>query len=121
MARRMTESNAAKDIERQINAEAKSRRTRNNRRHGRVVPDSLWCSAGEVLDLSASGLRLQCTKAVGAGVGKVVLRDRNHTVEVQGRVVWCKKVGFRRFEVGLEFVDIAPETAATIRAMAVFS
>ena len=122
MARgRMTESDAAKDIERQIDAETNAREARNKRRHGRVVPDGLWCSVGEVLDLSASGLRLQCAKAIGEGVGKVLLRDNNHSVEVLGRVVWCNKVGFRRFEVGLEFVNIAPETAATIRAMAVFS
>ncbi len=110
-------ADTTREIARKMRAETEPE-TANNRRHGRIRPDAIWCSLGTILDLSASGLRVMSKKPLG-GQGVVTMRDGDVTVSVQARIVWCRRIGFRRHEAGIEFVDIRPEEAARLRSMAV--
>jgi len=77
------------------------------RRHGRFRQDGLQSSLGPVLDISASGIRLMSRRRVN-GVIEVVLKSESGLeLKVSGRVVWCRREGFRRHLVGLELVELS--------------
>ncbi len=74
----------------------------------RFITTMVTCGAGEVLDICAGGLRVVSKKPSGGP------SDQIHTLTVQSpwghcnlevRIVWTKKVSWRRFETGVEFVD----------------
>lgn len=86
---------------------------KNARRHGRVRLGTVKTSFGPMIDLSASGCRVQLTEKVSVAPGDVL------TMEITGvdgkflvttRVAWIKRSGWFRKEIGFEFQDI---TAAT--------
>jgi hypothetical protein len=84
----------------------------NRRRHGRLNTESLTINNGVVLDLSASGMRAQVKGKVLFTVGDQAafrLRSCAREMSVDGRVVWVKKAGFRKHQIGVEFVNITPE------------
>ncbi|MEE9211460.1 MAG: PilZ domain-containing protein [Phycisphaeraceae bacterium] len=79
---------------------------------GRIWGDTLECSLGTVIDLSASGMR------VHRRAGRIIKPDTTITVTLQSavgalqlksRVVWAQKIGFWRQEIGLKFLDVSPE------------
>ncbi|MCE9592048.1 MAG: PilZ domain-containing protein [Planctomycetes bacterium] len=93
----------------------------NHRRHGRIRCEMLRCKLGEIADLSASGMRVRRLGRKVADKGDVLhmnLLAFNQSVPVQAKVVWVKKSGFLRYEFGLEFMELAPETRASIASLA---
>lgn len=84
----------------------------NRRRHGRLTTESLTINNGVVLDLSASGMRAQIKGRVLFTVGDQAsfrLRSCAREMTVDGRIVWVKKSGFRKHQIGVEFVNITPD------------
>jgi hypothetical protein len=87
----------------------------NRRRYGRVRCAGLrchfaeYCSDGaEVLDLSASGMRLRFRRKVDVEDGAIVnitLISPAAAIRTVARVVWNRRMGFRRHEVGMTFID----------------
>ena len=65
---------------------------------------------GPVLDLSLSGVRIRCAKPP---IGEVDLElvGSGEWVPLRAEVVWVNKIGFRKHEAGLRFLDVTPETA----------
>ena len=49
---------------------------------------------------------------------EVKLTALERDVELNVRVAWVQKTGVRQFTVGLEFVDVTPEIAEAIQAIA---
>lgn len=93
------------------------------RRADRYQPENVQCPLGEVKDLSRVGLRIACKGKPplrSAQVGKIRLRGPDGSIEVQSRVVWIKRVGLRRHEVGLEFVNVKPGVSDALAALAEF-
>lgn len=93
----------------------------NNRRHGRVKCQDLSCTLGEVLDLSASGMRVR-----RAG-NPIVRKGERFSMTVQTldgpmlapvEVTWIRKTGWRRHEVGLSFIEIGAALSAALATMA---
>ena len=85
------------------------------RSKNRTAQDELQCSLGRVMDISPTGMRITCRRVPKE---KWVKFDLNTTVDpipVQARVVWAKRLGFRKHEIGLHFVDPSPELASFIR------
>ena len=81
-------------------------------RHGRLRTEKLRTVLGEVADLSASGLRLCCKGKCRVNADQQLelkLQALEEQVVVTGRVVWTSKTGFRRYELGVEFVDLTDE------------
>ena len=82
-----------------------SSRRRYHRVKGRGAVNS---NLGRVLDLSGGGLRVLSKKKAG-GRGRVELISAIDSVVFPVRVVWCHKVGFRKYIMGLEFIDLTTE------------
>ncbi len=69
------------------------------------------CSAGTVIDLSAGGVRILSKRRrrgrtiiyFGAGEGQ--------RLGVKCKIVWCRRMGFRTYLVGLQFEDLPLEAA----------
>ena len=118
MARgRFKTSTTLQDIERNMRADGSLASKESRRRSGRVHPELVRCNLGTILDLSATGLRVRTHRRL-RGTNVVVLRDGDYAVCVRAEVVWSIKRGFRRHEMGLEFIELTQETAGVLRAMA---
>lgn len=88
------------------------------RRHHRVKgTGSLTSNLGTVLDISASGLRV-LGKTAAEGQGRVELTASGQSIVIPARVVWSHKVGFRKYVMGLEFIDLDEKQANKVREMA---
>lgn len=78
------------------------------RRHGRIRCPRVNCRfAGQVDDMSASGLRLRLERPSPVGAGSrisLVLGSGTSAIEVKARVVWCRPSGAGH-DLGLEFTD----------------
>ena len=87
-------------------------RAAERRRHGRLRTEGVNCSLGEVVDLSASGMRVLRKGRRSAEVGETValtLDYEGFTLSVDARVVRLEKAGFRRHIYGLEFQQVNPD------------
>ena len=81
----------------------------NRRAEVRFNPNGLNCDLGELIDISAGGLRLMSKRKLN---GTVTLRLWNDVsgLVLQATVVWSKKIKMRKHETGLEFIDLKPDT-----------
>lgn len=80
---------------------------------GRFPQESLECNLGPVLDLSSGGMRVLC-KRPQQGSLEVCLRVSQYTMTLTGQVVWSKRLGFRRHEIGVQFVDVDDDTTQVL-------
>jgi len=82
------------------------------RRPGRLVSIGVTCSLGEIIDLSAKGMRVRrkgfCRFKPGT-VAELLLRDEEETVPVKACIRWVKKIRAGVYEMGLEFLDVTHE------------
>ena len=79
---------------------------------GRVPQEALMCDLGPVLDLSSAGMRILCKRPLKSLVkAKVWAFDFSMTIDA--RVAWSNRLGFRRHEIGLEFLNV-DESASKI-------
>lgn len=84
----------------------------NRRRHGRLHTESLTINNGIVLDLSASGFRAKLRGKLTFQQGVQAsfrLRSCARELVIDGRVVWVRKAGFRKHQIGVEFVNVTPD------------
>jgi PilZ domain-containing protein len=91
------------------------------RRHGRVRCGETKCTLGEVLDLSASGVRVLIRGRVRLkrdAVTPMILEMGDRTASVMARVVWVVKAGWFRHTAGLQFVDVTPDQRAKLAQLA---
>lgn len=83
-----------------------------NRLCGRFKTEALKSNFGPVLNLSGSGLQLRSKRELvsdSAHPVEIVLRAHGSECRVKCMVVWCEKEGFRKYRVGLCYVNV--ETA----------
>jgi hypothetical protein len=89
------------------------RPTANQRRHGRVLCSDVSCAAGEVVDLSASGARVRGSTSSGLKRGDRVqlsIRGLDTSADVTADIVWATGCGWRKQELGIQFVGIDEQT-----------
>ncbi len=88
----------------------------NKRRHGRVRCQGIMCSFGEIMDLSASGMRVETAiRPPNANqVIHVTVQTHEGPLAVAASVVWSRKTGFFKREIGLRFVDLLPGAAVAL-------
>jgi hypothetical protein len=82
------------------------------RRAGRLPQESLKCSLGEVVNMSATGAKIRCRIGSRPSEGKkasVEMDTESGQIRLQARVVWVRMCGILRWEAGLEFVDVTDE------------
>jgi hypothetical protein len=85
------------------------------RREGRRVPgrlpqELLMCDLGPVIDLSAGGMRVLSTRP-RVGTLDVRLDGAEVSLTLRAKVVWARRLGFRRHEIGLSFLEVDEDTA----------
>lgn len=91
------------------------------RRHGRVRCDQTQCTLGDVLDLSASGVRVLIRGRVRLkkdSVTPMLLEIGDAVAPVKAKVVWISRAGWFRHTAGLQFVDLTPEQRARVAQIA---
>jgi len=96
-------------------------RTINNRRHGRIRTEDLECCLGQVVDLSASGMRVagRFRNVVKQGqTMRLVLQHPDGELAVECRVAHITRTGIRKQVIGMEFVDPSDQTRAAITRLA---
>jgi len=82
----------------------------NRRVQGRLPQELLQSNLGPVLDLSMGGMRVRCSRAPKGEVD-VDLMGLQAPVRLRAEVMWTRRQGLRKYEVGLKFVDISPDVA----------
>jgi len=93
------------------------------RGHDRVNAVGLSCHLGEVVDMSAGGMRVsrEGKPSVDRGaVLQIALRTSSQKVQVGARAVWIRRVSWKRWEIGLQFVGVAPAVASALVELAKF-
>lgn len=93
----------------------------NRRKFGRVVLQDIGCSLGQVLDLSASGMRVESATKPVVQVGQtfgMVLQSMAGPVNVVALVTWIRKTGWRKHQLGLHFVNPTSELRRAICELA---
>ncbi len=111
----VNQQDATRLIDRRIMATfAQDEGDSDRRRRGRVKSTgSVTSNLGSVLDISSGGLRV-LSKTKVEGEGRVELISPTERVIVPARVAWCHKVAFRKYVMGLEFIDLTPELTRTL-------
>jgi DnaJ-domain-containing protein 1 len=87
----------------------------------RFVAAGLSCALGDVLDLSATGVRLRGSGKVKVDLGDILtitVASENQSVKVQSQVVWVRRRGLGRQEIGLKFVNVRKGVATALVQLA---
>ncbi len=88
------------------------RRASDDRRaHGRLPQELLQSSLGPVLDLSMGGMRVRSARVPKSDELQVELLDVEEPLTLPARVMWTRRLGFRKHEIGLRFRNIRPQLA----------
>jgi DnaJ-domain-containing protein 1 len=84
----------------------------------RFAVQGLRCALGDVVDISAAGLRVKVTGSASLKRGETVtlnVTNDQQAVRVMARVIWMRRGGVGRpSEVGLRFVDVRAGVAAAL-------
>lgn len=109
--------NVVRLMDRAMNAEKPDSRSR-----GRMRCNNVRTSFGPVLDFSATGVRVLSKREIkhleeGEPLELQLLSDFD-PVMVKVMVRWSRKLGFRRFEAGLEFVELTDEVRTVLGEIA---
>ena len=89
------------------------------RRFGRFSAGRLGCNLGRVMDLSGGGMRVRCSRR-SSGIVEVQLWTVKCRTTVQAKIVWARRIGFRNYELGLEFRDLTPESREDLNMFAAY-
>lgn len=92
------------------------------RSKGRLGCDGLRTALGEVVDVSASGMRVRRQGRGGVTAGDTysfVLENEGVACRVTCRVARVRRVGLFRHEIGLEFVELTEEVARRVAQLAI--
>lgn len=93
----------------------------NRRKHGRLICEGMVCSLGEVIDISASGLKVQATWSFG------LQRDRSLKIRLGGfgcetavpvRIRFIRRHGLFKCTMGLEFLVLTHDQQEVVSLLA---
>lgn len=93
------------------------------RKANRYGGETVQCALGEILDVSASGMRVMCNgkpPVMQGGVMPVKLCFSDGSLPVSVQVRWCKRRGLKRYEIGLQFIQLKPGVEKVLEAIARF-
>lgn len=93
------------------------------RRAPRRSVETASCEAGDLLDLSPFGMRLSMPAKSAPQTGAVMvfrIRAPEGAIAVSGRVVWGKRCGLLKRQIGVEFVQMSPALKTALHALAEF-
>lgn len=85
--------------------------------------NALSCQIGDVVNISASGMKLKCEGKPPIKVGQTIdikLDSGSQRVSVQASVIWIRRRGFKSFLIGMKFVNIKNSLKAAIDSLGKF-
>ncbi len=91
-----------------------------HRRAGRLEQDGVRCDLGKVIDLSATGMRIESRRG-HQGVIVTRLTGDGCCIAVAGEVVWSRKISLFKHLLGIRFCEMEPEVTQHIVRMAMFN
>ena len=113
------QSNPVLSIARRLRGGINRQRHRTERREsGRFNEETVACNLGSVMNLSAGGLRLLSHRRLN-GILSLELWDTHRGLRLCGKVAWCRRIGFRKHEIGVEFLNVTPEIAGDLATIAI--
>ena len=74
------------------------------------------CNLATVLNISPGGMRVRSTRRL-EGVHELEVWDRSTQASVRVEVVWSRKLAFRRYEIGLRFLELSAENRSRIEQL----
>lgn len=80
------------------------------RAHNRLRVELVDSNLGPILDLSRGGARI-FTRKPRTGRIALTLTTHDDTLTVDADAIWSRKLGWRRYELGVQFVDLSPDDA----------
>ncbi len=98
---------------------ARFRPLSDRRRSGRFKGGRLGCSIGKVIDLSGGGMRIRRATRLSSQMD-VRLWTANRQITVPAKVAWVRRIGFRKYEIGLEFRSLTAETEKDLSTFAAY-
>ncbi len=98
---------------------ARLRPLTDRRRFGRFRGTRLGCNIGRVVDLSGGGLRVRRATRISSQMD-VKLWTPKRQITVLAKVAWVRRIGFRKYEIGLEFLDMTPDTQKDLSTFAAY-
>jgi hypothetical protein len=98
---------------------ARLRPLTDRRQYGRLKGTRLGCNIGTVIDLSGGGLRIRRSTRLSSQMD-VKLWTAKRQITVPAKVAWVRRIGFRKYEVGLEFRDLSPDTQKDLSTFAAY-
>ena len=88
---------------------------RRQRKGGRVNCHGVTCTLGEVVNISASGMRVIAKGAIEPGTeGLITIQALDGPLVIPGRVVWSKKKNWGKSEAGVQFVGLTDQHRARL-------
>lgn len=93
------------------------------RRSHRYGGETVKCALGEIADISSTGMRVFCDGKPPVKIGGVLairLQFSDGSLPVGSQVRWCKRRGIKRYEIGLQFVQLKPGVEKVLEAIARF-
>lgn len=93
----------------------------NRRRHGRLKTEGTESSLGSVVDMSASGMRVHRKGALPVAEGekfRVDVQIDKEVMAIDVIVRRVRKLGRRKFEFGLEFINLSDEDRGRLARLA---
>lgn len=99
-----------KDIDRLLNPPRTERR-----RCGRLVQESLASNYGPVVDVSSEGLRIRCLRVPTLSRGIELTGLVGGTLRLEGEVVWSRRNGLLRSEVGIRLKNLDVDARNKLR------
>ncbi len=79
------------------------------RGHGRLRGEGALCNLGQILDISAGGMRVLSDSPLKGNQRVAFAHPDRGRLAITARAVWCKKVRRGCFAVGLQFVNVSAE------------
>ncbi len=96
----------------------------NARRHGRVRLHLIESSLGTIVDLSASGMKILARSKPPVQKGATVplrIEGVNGPFVVMSKIVWVRRVGIFKHEVGVTFEDVNGQVRKSLSEIAATS
>lgn len=92
----------------------------NRRRSGRLPLEALRCDLGRIEDISSTGMRVRSWRKPPVPELALVLYgyDATESIRVNCRVMWTKREGMFRYEIGVQFLDLTPELSRRLTLLA---
>lgn len=105
---------------------ASEARESERRRHGRLKTEGTESSLGQVMDISGSGMRIVRKGSLPVKIGesfridlKIVCEDNGETIlPVDVTVRRIQKLGRRKFDIGVEFLNLTDENRSRLTRLA---